>query len=93
MLTGSDDKYLGLLREVTQRTAKTVAGWQCVGFVHGVLNTDNMSILGETIDYGCAVCTPCACFQLPVVHQRPELHAETAMLLKCFSPSVTAAVQ
>ena len=61
MLTGSDDKYLGLLREVTQRTAKTVAGWQCVGFVHGVLNTDNMSILGETIDYGCTVWTSCAC--------------------------------
>ncbi|KAK9822912.1 hypothetical protein WJX74_003732 [Apatococcus lobatus] len=51
-LEGADDKYLGFLREVTQRTARTVAGWQCVGFVHGVLNTDNMSILGETIDYG-----------------------------------------
>ena len=30
-----------------------MAAWQSVGFVHGVLNTDNMSILGETIDYGC----------------------------------------
>ncbi|KAL1767460.1 hypothetical protein HispidOSU_019702 [Sigmodon hispidus] len=39
-------------REVTRRTAQTVAEWQCVGFCHGVLNTDNMSIVGLTIDYG-----------------------------------------
>uniref|UniRef100_A0A8D2B395 Selenoprotein O n=1 Tax=Sciurus vulgaris TaxID=55149 RepID=A0A8D2B395_SCIVU len=39
-------------REVTRRTARMVAEWQCVGFCHGVLNTDNMSILGLTIDYG-----------------------------------------
>uniref|UniRef100_A0AAY4AV29 Selenoprotein O n=1 Tax=Denticeps clupeoides TaxID=299321 RepID=A0AAY4AV29_9TELE len=39
-------------REVTVRTARLVALWQCVGFCHGVLNTDNMSILGLTIDYG-----------------------------------------
>lgn len=38
--------------EVCRRTAQLVAGWQGVGFVHGVLNTDNMSILGLTIDYG-----------------------------------------
>lgn len=34
------------------RTARVVAQWQCVGFCHGVLNTDNMSILGLTLDYG-----------------------------------------
>ncbi|KAF6119524.1 hypothetical protein HJG60_010017 [Phyllostomus discolor] len=39
-------------REVTRRTARLVAEWQCVGFCHGVLNTDNMSIVGLTIDYG-----------------------------------------
>uniref|UniRef100_A0A8C8TK74 Selenoprotein O n=1 Tax=Peromyscus maniculatus bairdii TaxID=230844 RepID=A0A8C8TK74_PERMB len=39
-------------REVTRRTARMVAEWQCVGFCHGVLNTDNMSIVGLTIDYG-----------------------------------------
>ncbi|KAF7698966.1 selenoprotein O1, partial [Silurus meridionalis] len=39
-------------REVMLRTAKLVAQWQCVGFCHGVLNTDNMSILGLTLDYG-----------------------------------------
>uniref|UniRef100_A0A8C4RJ00 Selenoprotein O n=1 Tax=Erpetoichthys calabaricus TaxID=27687 RepID=A0A8C4RJ00_ERPCA len=37
---------------VVQRTARLVALWQCMGFCHGVLNTDNMSILGLTIDYG-----------------------------------------
>lgn len=39
-------------REVVRRTAELVASWMAVGFVHGVLNTDNMSILGLTIDYG-----------------------------------------
>eukprot|EP00127_Corallochytrium_limacisporum_P004634 Clim_evm9s171 gene=Clim_evmTU9s171 len=39
-------------KEVVKRTAHTVARWQAVGFVHGVLNTDNLSILGLTIDYG-----------------------------------------
>lgn len=50
--TGSPFKYLALLREVSLRTARLAAAWQAVGFVHGVLNTDNMSILGLTIDYG-----------------------------------------
>ncbi|KAI8475947.1 MAG: hypothetical protein J3K34DRAFT_453224 [Monoraphidium minutum] len=45
-------KYLAWLREVSLRTARLAAAWQGVGFVHGVLNTDNMSILGLTIDYG-----------------------------------------
>jgi uncharacterized protein YdiU (UPF0061 family) len=44
--------YAALLREVTLRTAALVAQWQAVGFCHGVMNTDNMSILGLTIDYG-----------------------------------------
>jgi uncharacterized protein YdiU (UPF0061 family) len=44
--------YHALLREVTRRTAELVAQWQAVGFMHGVLNTDNMSILGQTLDYG-----------------------------------------
>ncbi|MGI8641557.1 MAG: protein adenylyltransferase SelO [Pyrinomonadaceae bacterium] len=46
------DKYLKFLREVVTRTAKLIAQWQAVGFAHGVMNTDNMSILGLTIDYG-----------------------------------------
>ncbi len=41
-----------IMTPVIQRTAALVAYWQCVGFVHGVLNTDNMSIIGDTIDYG-----------------------------------------
>ncbi|QYY32962.1 MULTISPECIES: protein adenylyltransferase SelO [Cupriavidus] len=44
--------YQALLREVSLRTADMVAHWQAIGFCHGVMNTDNMSILGLTIDYG-----------------------------------------
>lgn len=44
--------YQALLREVSLRTADLMAQWQAVGFCHGVMNTDNMSILGLTIDYG-----------------------------------------
>src|SRR5690606_15875817 len=43
---------IAFFREVMQRTLDTIIHWQRVGFVHGVLNTDNMSILGLTIDYG-----------------------------------------
>ena len=48
----SPDVYVAWLAEISRRTAEMVAHWQTVGFVHGVLNTDNMSILGLTIDYG-----------------------------------------
>ncbi|MDO5624743.1 MAG: YdiU family protein [Pseudomonadota bacterium] len=44
--------YAALLAEVTRRTAALIAQWQAVGFMHGVMNTDNMSVLGLTIDYG-----------------------------------------
>lgn len=44
--------YAALLEAVTRRTATLLAQWQAVGFCHGVMNTDNMSILGLTIDYG-----------------------------------------
>jgi len=44
--------YKALLTEVTRRTAELIAQWQAVGFMHGVMNTDNMSILGQTLDYG-----------------------------------------
>ncbi|XP_056224199.1 selenoprotein O2 isoform X2 [Seriola aureovittata] len=46
------DRNTAFFREVMIRTARLVAKWQCVGFCHGVLNTDNMSILGLTLDYG-----------------------------------------
>ncbi|KAF4666282.1 hypothetical protein FOZ61_009971 [Perkinsus olseni] len=49
---GEERKYERFLESVVERTAKLVAQWQCVGFCHGVLNTDNMSIIGDTIDYG-----------------------------------------
>jgi len=46
------ERYLAMYSEIVQRTARLCAEWQCVGFCHGVLNTDNMSIIGLTIDYG-----------------------------------------
>ena len=51
-LVGAPDRYLGLLKAVAERQAVLVARWMGVGFVHGVMNTDNMTISGETIDYG-----------------------------------------
>lgn len=48
----SRDVYVAWLQEVARRTARMVAKWMAVGFVHGVMNTDNMSILGLTLDYG-----------------------------------------
>ncbi|MER2263948.1 protein adenylyltransferase SelO [Methylobacterium oxalidis] len=52
---GSEAPYRALLAEVAGRQADLVARWLLVGFIHGVMNTDNMSVAGETIDYG-----PCA---------------------------------
>ncbi len=51
-LWGLPDRHPLLLDEVVDRTARLVAAWQAQGFVHGVMNTDNMSILGLTLDYG-----------------------------------------
>jgi len=51
----AENPYLALLQSVSSRQAKLVASWMHLGFVHGVMNTDNMAISGETIDYG-----PCA---------------------------------
>ncbi|MFC0603067.1 protein adenylyltransferase SelO [Winogradskyella pulchriflava] len=48
----SKETYIAFFREVTNRTLDMIIHWQRVGFVHGVMNTDNMSILGLTIDYG-----------------------------------------
>jgi uncharacterized protein YdiU (UPF0061 family) len=54
-LAGAPDRHLGLLRGVAERQARLLAQWMNVGFIHGVMNTDNMTLSGETIDYG-----PCA---------------------------------
>ncbi|SFL77296.1 protein adenylyltransferase SelO [Nitrosomonas communis] len=51
----AENAHLALLHNVIQRQASLVAKWMLVGFIHGVMNTDNMTISGETIDYG-----PCA---------------------------------
>ncbi|MBU4440276.1 MAG: YdiU family protein [Acetobacterium sp.] len=54
-LQSEQNGYLGLLDEVIKAQASLIAKWQLVGFIHGVMNTDNVFISGETIDYG-----PCA---------------------------------
>ena len=54
-LTDSPEPYLALFEAILERQASLIARWQMVGFVHGVMNTDNMALSGETIDYG-----PCA---------------------------------
>ena len=51
----SNERYLALLKAAIDRQARLIARWQLVGFVHGVMNTDNTALSGETIDYG-----PCA---------------------------------
>ena len=50
--TSGKEKYLQFYQEIINKTVEMVVEWQRVGFVHGVMNTDNMSILGLTIDYG-----------------------------------------
>ncbi|WP_406945574.1 protein adenylyltransferase SelO [Halobacillus sp. SY10] len=51
----SEQPYLSFFEKVIERQASLIAQWQLIGFIHGVMNTDNMTISGETIDYG-----PCA---------------------------------
>ncbi len=54
-INNENDKYLLFLKEIIKKQASLISKWQLVGFIHGVMNTDNMAISGETIDYG-----PCA---------------------------------
>jgi uncharacterized protein YdiU (UPF0061 family) len=54
-LQEAENPYLALLAAVVEKQAALIAGWMQIGFIHGVMNTDNMAISGETIDYG-----PCA---------------------------------
>ena len=54
-LAGSPEPYIALFDAILARQASLIARWQLVGFIHGVMNTDNMALSGETIDYG-----PCA---------------------------------
>ena len=54
-LAGAEHPYLSLFAKIVQGQAKLIARWMQLGFIHGVMNTDNMSVAGETIDYG-----PCA---------------------------------
>ena len=54
-IPNDDTRYIWFLREIIARQASLIAKWMNVGFIHGVMNTDNMQVCGETIDYG-----PCA---------------------------------
>ncbi|UCH53794.1 MAG: YdiU family protein [Pseudomonadota bacterium] len=63
-LADAEQPYVSLLAAVIARQARLIAQWMQFGFIHGVMNTDNMSIAGETIDYG-----PCA-FMDAYAHQR-----------------------
>ena len=54
-VASAENPYVDLLEVIVQRQASLIARWMHVGFIHGVMNTDNMSVAGETIDYG-----PCA---------------------------------
>ena len=54
-IKNNNNPYLALLKEVIKNQASLISKWQLVGFIHGVMNTDNVTISGETIDYG-----PCA---------------------------------
>jgi uncharacterized protein YdiU (UPF0061 family) len=63
-LAAADNSYVALLQAVSDRQAGLIAQWMSVGFIHGVMNTDNMAVSGETIDYG-----PCA-FMDGYAHQQ-----------------------
>jgi uncharacterized protein YdiU (UPF0061 family) len=70
------NRYLYLLQEVIKRQAELIAKWQLVGFIHGVMNTDNMALSGETIDYG-----PCAfmdAFDPVTVYSSIDVHGRYA---------------
>ncbi len=54
-LSGAEQPYVALLEQVVKRQADLIARWMALGFIHGVMNTDNMLVSGETVDYG-----PCA---------------------------------
>ena len=58
-IKSSENKALDLLNLVMQRQCQLIVDWMRIGFIHGVMNTDNMAISGETIDYG-----PCAFMEI-----------------------------
>ncbi len=70
-LSDESNPYLALFDEVVRQTAKLVAQWQGGGFCHGVMNSDNMSILGLTLDYGPFACLATAL--LPLIHDDGEI--------------------
>ena len=75
-IAGAENRYQRLLEEVIARQADLIAQWLLLGFIHGVMNTDNTAISGETIDYG-----PCAfmdAYDPAVVFSSIDLHSRYA---------------
>lgn len=75
-IEADENRYLSLLKEVIKRQAVLISKWQLVGFIHGVMNTDNMALSGETIDYG-----PCAfldAFDPATVFSSIDIHGRYA---------------
>lgn len=98
-LAGQDGRYLALLEAIAERQAALIAGWMHVGFIHGVMNTDNTALSGETIDYG-----PCAFLdeyhpdkvfssidrhgRYAFGHQAPVVRWNLARLAECLLPLI-----
>ncbi len=94
------DPYLGLLEAISGRQAALVAAWMHVGFVHGVMNTDNSAVSGETLDYGpCAFLDeyhPAKTFssidrhgRYAFAHQAPVMRWNLARLAECLLPLIS----
>lgn len=101
----STEGYHQLLQQAITQTAELIAHWQAVGFAHGVLNTDNMSLLGETFDYGpygfmesyqpAFICNHSDTSGRYAFNQQPKIgYWNLQILARCFSPLLpTAALQ
>ena len=87
-IAARDDKYLEFFRRVREAQASLIAQWVHVGFVHGVMNTDNTTISGETIDYG-----PCAFIDAYDPKAVFQFHRRTRTLLPPLAPAADHAVE
>jgi len=83
MLNGKQNPYLALLSEIINKQAQLIAKWMQIGFIHGVMNTDNMSVTGETIDYG-----PCAFMDNYISDQVYSSIDHQKRYAYCYQPSI-----
>jgi len=77
--------YLGFYKSVVEKTAVMISKWQAVGFCHGVMNTDNFSILGLTIDYGPYQVIFFFSYYLVYGSLQPWLYLQSFRLMICFN--------